>query len=92
MPSLRRRLVCWRVPAQLLPPGYRVVVVDSDVVPATLVPPISLDIMRRDLVIAPSTHIERICAMASIEFEEEVRSDKEHGDDVLLIRWVDTIS
>lgn len=33
---------------------------------------ISLDIMRRDLGIAPSAIVERVRAMASIGFEEEI--------------------
>jgi hypothetical protein len=53
---------------------------------------ISLDIMCRDLGIVPSALVERMRAMASIGFEEEIRSDDEHGDDVLVVRWVDTIT
>jgi hypothetical protein len=53
---------------------------------------ISLDIVRRDLGIAPTALVERLRAMASIGFEEEIRSDEEHGDDVLVVRWVDTIT
>jgi hypothetical protein len=47
---------------------------------------------RRDLGIVPSALVERMRAMASIGFEEEIRSDEEHGDDVLVARWVDTIT
>ena len=53
---------------------------------------ISLDIMRRDLEITPTALVERMRAMASIGFEEEIRSDEEHGDDVLVVRWTDTIT
>ncbi len=53
---------------------------------------INLDIVRRDLGIAPTALVERLRAMASIGFEEEIRSDEEHGDDVLVVRWVDLIA
>jgi hypothetical protein len=53
---------------------------------------ISLDLVRRDLCIAPTALVERLRAMASIGFEEEIRFDEEHGDDVLVVRWVDTIT
>lgn len=53
---------------------------------------ISLDIVRRDLGIAPMAIIESLQAMTSIGFEEEIRSDEDHGDDVLVVRWVDTVS
>lgn len=53
---------------------------------------ISLDIVRRDLGIAPAAVVEHLRAMISIGFEEEVRQDAEHGDDVIVVRWVDTIT
>lgn len=53
---------------------------------------ISLDIVRRDLGIAPAAVVEALRAMASIGFEEEIRSDDDHGDDVIVVRWIDTIT
>lgn len=53
---------------------------------------ISLDIVRRDLGIAPTALVGRLRAMASIGFEEKIRSDEERGDDVLVVRWIDTIT
>lgn len=47
---------------------------------------ISLDIMRRDLGIAPSAIVERMRAMASIGFEEEIRSDE---DTEMTCSWCD---
>lgn len=52
---------------------------------------VSLDIVRRDLGIAPSEVIERIRAMTSLGFEQEIRPDADHGGDVLVVRWVDTM-
>ena len=53
---------------------------------------ISLDIVRRDLGIAPTAVVETMRAMASIGFEQEIRPDEDHGDDVLVVRWIDTVS
>ena len=53
---------------------------------------VSLDIVRRDLGIAPTAVVETMRAMASIGFEQEIRPDEDHGDDVLVVRWIDTIS
>ena len=52
---------------------------------------LSLDIVRRDLGIAPSEVIERVRGMTSLGFEQEIRRDEDHGDDVLVVRWVDTM-
>jgi hypothetical protein len=52
---------------------------------------LSLDIVHRDLGIAPTEVIERIRAMTSLGFEQEVRPDVDHDDDVLVVRWVDTM-
>ena len=52
----------------------------------------SLDIVRRDLGIAPADTMERLRGLHSLGFEEEIREDKEeHGDDVIVLRWSDTI-
>jgi hypothetical protein len=53
---------------------------------------ISLDIVRRDLGITPSDVIERLTGMSSLGFDSEVRDDPEHGDDVIVVRWVDTVA
>jgi hypothetical protein len=53
---------------------------------------ISLDILRRDLDIAPTAIIERLRAMASLGFEVEIRSDEDHAEDVVVVRWVDTMT
>ena len=29
--------------------------------------------------------------MTSLGFEQEIRRDEDHGDDVLVVRWVDTM-
>lgn len=52
---------------------------------------INLDIVRRDLGFAPTDVLERLRAMTSLGFELEVRPDEEHGDDVLAVRWIDTM-
>jgi hypothetical protein len=53
---------------------------------------IELDVVRRDLSIAPTDIVERIRAMASLGFEHELRPDADHGnDDVLVVRWTDMI-
>lgn len=53
---------------------------------------ISLDIVRRDLGVPPSSVIEQLRAMTSLGFEQEVRPDEDHGDDVIVVRWIDTVS
>jgi len=53
---------------------------------------ISLDIVRRDLGIAPAAVVESLRGMTSLGFEEEIRSDDDHGDDVIVVRWIDTIT
>jgi hypothetical protein len=53
---------------------------------------ISLDIVRRDLGMTPTAIVETIRAMTSIGFEQEIRPDEDHGDDVLVVRWVDTVT
>lgn len=53
---------------------------------------ISLDILRRDLDVAPTAIIERLRAMASLGFEEEIRSDEDHLEDVVVVRWLDTMT
>jgi hypothetical protein len=30
--------------------------------------------------------------MTSIGFEQEIRADEDHGDDVIVVRWIDTVS
>lgn len=53
---------------------------------------ISLDILRRDLDIAPTAIIERLRAMASLGFEEEIKSEADHAEEVVVVRWVDTMT
>lgn len=53
---------------------------------------ISLDLVRRDLGIAPAAAVDSLQGMASIGFGEELRPDEEHGDDVVVVRWADTIT
>lgn len=53
---------------------------------------ISLDILRRDLDVAPTAIMERLRAMASLGFEEEIRSDEDHLEDVVVVRWLDTMT
>ena len=53
---------------------------------------ISLDILRRDLGLTPTAVIENLRAMTSIGFEGEVKSDDDHGDDMLFVRWIDTMT
>ena len=53
---------------------------------------ISLDIVRRDLGMAPTAVVESLRAMTSIGFEGEVAPDDDHGDDMLFVRWVDTMT
>ncbi|MDQ2709185.1 MAG: TIR domain-containing protein [Actinomycetota bacterium] len=53
---------------------------------------IDLDIVRRDLHLAPTEIVERVRALASLGFEHEVRPDADHDDDdVLVVRWSDMI-
>jgi hypothetical protein len=44
-----------------------------------------MDIVRRDLGIPPTGLVERLRAIASVGIEQEIRPDKEHGDDVLVV-------
>ena len=53
---------------------------------------ISLDIVRRDLGLAPSAVIESLRAMTSIGFEGEVRPDNSHADEMLFVHWIDTMN
>jgi len=53
---------------------------------------ISLDILRRDLGMTPTAVIESLRAMTSIGFEGEVKPDNDHGDDMLFVRWIDTMA
>lgn len=53
---------------------------------------ISLDVVRRDLGLAPAAVVESLRAMSSLGFEHETRADEEHGDDMLKVRWIDTVS
>jgi hypothetical protein len=53
---------------------------------------ISLDIVRRDLGIAPAGVIDSLKGMAALGFEQEIRPDEDHGDDVIVVRWVDAIT
>ena len=53
---------------------------------------ISLDLIRRDLGMTPSAVIENLRAMTSIGFEAEVQRDDDHGDDMLFVRLIDTMT
>jgi hypothetical protein len=53
---------------------------------------ISLDIVRRDLSIAPAAAVESLKGMASLGFEQEIGSDEDHGDDIIVVRWIDTMN
>jgi TIR domain len=53
---------------------------------------ISLDIVRRDLGMAPTAVVESLRAMTSIGFEGEVAPDDDHRDDMLFVRWIDTMN
>ena len=53
---------------------------------------ISLDIVRRDLGIAPTEVMERLKGMASLGLEVEIRDDPDHGDDVVVVWWEDSIA
>ena len=53
---------------------------------------ISLDIVRRDLGVAPAAAVESLKNMASLGFEQEIRPDQDHGDDVIVVRWADAIA
>lgn len=51
---------------------------------------ISLDILRRDLRIAPTGIVERLRGMSSLGIEQEVRPNSDrNGDDVVVVRWLD---
>lgn len=53
---------------------------------------ISLDIVRRDLDITPAAVVESMRGMTSLGFTEEIRTDEDHGDDVIVVRWIDAIT
>lgn len=53
---------------------------------------VSLDLVRRDLGITPSAVIESLRAMSSIGFEIEIRHDEDHEDDMLFVRFTDTMT
>jgi hypothetical protein len=53
---------------------------------------ISLDIIRRDLGMAPSAVIESLRAMTSLGFEGEAKPDDDHADEMLFVRWIDTMN
>ena len=53
---------------------------------------ISLDVLRRDLGIAPTELMERLGALVSIGFEAELRVDEDHDDDVVVVGWNDMIN
>jgi hypothetical protein len=72
-----------RLIAHLFAEGYRTQLPDNV--------HLSLDIVRRDLGVAPTEVVERVRAMTSLGFEQEVRPDEDHGDDVLVVRWLDTM-
>jgi hypothetical protein len=40
----------------------------------------------------PSAVIESLRAMTAIGFEEEVKPDDDYGDDMLFVRWIDTMT
>jgi hypothetical protein len=52
---------------------------------------ISLDILRRDLGIAPTELMERLGGMVSIGFEAELRPSDDHDDEVVVVTWSDMI-
>lgn len=53
---------------------------------------ISLDIVRRDLGITPTEVMERLKGMTSLGLEVEIRDDPDHGDDVVVVWWEDSIA
>ena len=53
---------------------------------------ISLDLLRRDLDMTPTAVVENLRAMTSLGFEGEIEPDEDHGDDMLFVRWMDTMS
>jgi hypothetical protein len=52
----------------------------------------SLDLVRRDLGMTPSAVLETLRGMSSIGFEAEVQRDEDHGDDMLFVRLIDTMT
>jgi hypothetical protein len=53
---------------------------------------VDLDIVRRDLNLAPSEIVESVRAMAALGFDHEVKTDPHHGgEDVLIVRWSDML-
>jgi hypothetical protein len=49
----------------------------------------SLDLLRRDFGVAPTEIVERIRAMTSLGFEQEIRTAEAHDDDVIIVTWSD---
>jgi len=52
---------------------------------------LSLDVLRRDLGIAPAEVMDRIDALVSIGFDATVRVDADHEDDVVVVSWSDML-
>ncbi|MGA9309109.1 MAG: hypothetical protein WBV74_01915 [Pseudonocardiaceae bacterium] len=54
---------------------------------------VSMDIVRRDLGITPTDLVERLRVMSSLGIEQQVRVDKDHdGDDMIVVRWLDLMT
>ena len=48
---------------------------------------ISLDLLRRDLAVAPTEIVESMRAMTALGFEQEIRTAEHH---VIVVSWSDT--